>query len=86
MHVRDSVRIREAGDTVFIDRWHTRWRERTVHDTVVERHTDTVRETETVEKTVEVPKKGGYAGWTAAVALLAAIAIHTTIKTLLKHH
>ena len=55
--IHDSVYVREAGDTVIMTRWLTRWRERTVHDTVRSHSTDTVVMTETVEKTVEVPKK-----------------------------
>lgn len=35
----DSVVIREKGDTIFVDRWHTlyqdRWRERLVTDTMI---------------------------------------------------
>lgn len=84
--VHDSVYVREAGDTVFLTRWRTCWRERTVHDTVVERLTDTVRITDTVEveKTVEVPKEGGKAGWIVATVLALLMAIQTVIKTTLK--
>lgn len=81
VHVHDSIYVREAGDTVFIDRWHTRWRDRTVHDTVKEHSTDTVVLTETVEKLVEVPRKGGNAGWTVALTLLAVITIYLFLKT-----
>lgn len=36
VYVRDSIYIRERGDTVFVDRWHVRWKERaaTKADTV----------------------------------------------------
>ena len=81
VYVHDSVFIREAGDTVFFDRWHTCWRDRIVHDTVRSHSTDTVVLTETVEKLVEVPKKGGNAGWTAALTLLAVIIIYLFLKT-----
>jgi hypothetical protein len=84
--VHDSVYVREAGDTVFLSRWRTCWRERTVHDTVVERLTDTIRMTETleVEKTVEVPKKGGNVGWIVAAVLAFLMTVQTVIKTTLK--
>lgn len=83
VHVLDSILIREGGDTVVRERWRTCWRERVVRDTVWRQTTDTVRLTETVEIPVEPPRKGGNAGWAAAIALLAAITIHTLIKTLL---
>lgn len=80
--VHDSVYVRETGDTVFLTRWRTLWRERAVHDTVIERLIDTVRLTETVEveKAVEVPRKGGNAGWTVALTLLAVIIIYLFLK------
>ena len=86
VHILDSVRVHTAADTVYLTRWRECWRERTVHDTVRVYLTDTVRETHTVERTVEVPAKGGGAGWAAALALLAAITIYTLVKTLLNKH
>ena len=39
VHVKDSVIIKQAGDTIEIDRWHTeykdRWRERVVIDSII---------------------------------------------------
>ena len=39
VHVKDSVIIKQAGDTIEIDRWHTeykdRWRERVVVDSFI---------------------------------------------------
>ena len=60
--------------------------ERAVHDTVIERLIDTVRLTETVEveKAVEVPRKGGNAGWIVAGVLALLMAVKTSIKTTLK--
>ena len=83
VYINDSIVIREGGDTIVRERWRTCWRERIVHDTVVEQLTDTVRITDTVEveKTVEVPKKGGNAGWAVALALLAVIIIYLFFKT-----
>ena len=34
VYARDSVYVREKGDTVFVDRWHTLWRDRIRQDTV----------------------------------------------------
>lgn len=77
IYVYDSVTIRENGDTVWQDRWHTeyrdRWHERT--DTV------TIRDSIGVEKPVlvEKPLSGWmnfqlWAGRLALIALLALVA------------
>ena len=42
IYLRDSVIVREKGDTLIVERWHTAWRERLVHDTVYRTHTDTL--------------------------------------------
>ena len=42
IHVHDSIHVRERGDTVLIDRWHTQWRDRWRHDTIYIAHHDTV--------------------------------------------
>lgn len=70
VYVHDSVFIRLAGDTVVQLRWRTIWRDRIVHDTVVERVTDTVRVVQTVEKTVAVSAKPANAVFAAAIVLL----------------
>lgn len=83
--VHDSVVYVYVGDTVVITRWHTSWRERTVHDTVREHTTDTIIKTETVEKVVEVPTaKGVGTGWTVALTLLAVIVLYMVFKHGLK--
>ena len=47
----DSIHVKEKGDSVIIDRWHTRWKDRVVYQAV---H-DTITTTETKEVTKEVP-------------------------------
>lgn len=46
----DSVTIREKGDTILIDRWHTewrdRWRDRIEHDSIYITQRDTLRVTD----------------------------------------
>lgn len=42
IYLHDSIYIRDKGDTMFIERWHTRWRDRTVHDTTYISKTDSV--------------------------------------------
>ena len=40
--MHDSIHIRERGDTVLIERWHTKYKERAVHDTTYVATHDTV--------------------------------------------
>lgn len=42
IYVHDSTYIKEKGDTVLIEKWHTRWRDRAVHDTLYISKTDSV--------------------------------------------
>lgn len=41
--VRDSIFVREKGDTVRIERWRTEWRDRLVRDTLFSVRRDSVR-------------------------------------------
>ena len=42
IHVHDSIRVTEKGDTVTIERWHTQYRDRWHHDSVYVARHDTV--------------------------------------------
>lgn len=42
IYLHDSTIVREKGDTVLIERWHTRYRNREVHDTVYQSRIDSV--------------------------------------------
>ena len=53
--VRDSIHVSEKGDTIRIERWHTRWRDRWHTDTVYIAKTDSVPTPYPVEVTKEVP-------------------------------
>ncbi len=53
--LHDSIYIRDKGDTMWIERWHTRWRDRTVHDTTYVSKTDSVHVPYPVE--VKVPRE-----------------------------
>lgn len=53
--LHDSIYIRDKGDTMFIERWHTRWRDRTIHDTTYVSKTDSVPVPYPVE--VKVPRE-----------------------------
>lgn len=82
-YVHDSVFV-YVGDTVVITRWRTSWRDRVIHDTVFKHTTDTVHETNDVEKVVQVPTKGSSAGWAVALALMLLIVVYILIKSFLK--
>lgn len=42
IYVHDSTYVKEKGDTVLIERWHTRWRDRMLRDTCYVQKTDSV--------------------------------------------
>lgn len=42
IYLHDSTYVRERGDTLYIERWHTAWRDRVRTDTVRLSHTDSV--------------------------------------------
>ena len=42
IYVHDSTYIHERGDTVWVERWHTRWRDRLLVDTIYEAVHDTL--------------------------------------------
>ena len=53
IYLHDSTSVREKGDTVLIERWHTRYRDREVHDTVYQSRIDTVPQPYPVTEYVE---------------------------------
>lgn len=42
VYLHDSTYIHDRGDTVLVEKWHTRWRDRTVTDTLYIHKTDSV--------------------------------------------
>lgn len=52
--LHDSVYIKEKGDTVTVERWHTEWRERLLFDTLLIATHDTVPQPYPVIKVVEM--------------------------------
>ena len=50
IYQHDSVYIKEKADTVLIERWHTRWRDRVSHDTLYISKVDTIRVPVPVER------------------------------------
>ena len=53
IYLHDSIRVTERNDTVTIERWHTRYRDRLLLDTIYESHTDSVPVPYPVEVEVE---------------------------------
>lgn len=52
IHVHDSIRVWEKGDTVTIERWHTQYRDRWHHDSVYIAKHDTIPQPFTVTEYV----------------------------------
>ena len=53
--LHDSIAVKEKGDTIMIEKWHTKYREKQVHDTTYVAKTDSVPVPYEVIK--EVPAK-----------------------------
>ena len=53
IHVHDSIRVSEKGDTVTIERWHTQFRDRWHHDSVYVAKHDTIPQPYPVTEYVE---------------------------------
>lgn len=54
--LHDSIHVKERGDTVWVERWHTKIHATEVHDTVYQATHDTIAAPYPVEKIVEVEK------------------------------
>ena len=58
----DSITIKEKGDTVLIEKWHTKYREKQVHDTTYVAKVDSIpvpyEVTKYVEKKLSKTQKG----------------------------
>lgn len=74
VHVKDSVIIKQAGDTIEIDRWHTeykdRWRERVVIDSIIK--VDSVSVPYPVEKKLSKwqQAKVDWGGWAMLIVVV----------------
>ena len=54
--LHDSIHIKERGDTVMIERWHTQWRDRLRVDTIYQATHDTIPQPYPIE-TVKLVEK-----------------------------
>lgn len=50
--LHDSIHVKEKGDTILIEKWHTQWRERIKTDTLIQHKTDSIPVPYPVEKLV----------------------------------
>ena len=53
IYVHDSTYIKEKGDTFYMERWHTKYVEKQVHDTIYQSRTDSVPKPYPFVKVVE---------------------------------
>ena len=53
--LHDSIRVREKGDSVWVERWHTQWRDRLRVDTIYQATHDTIPQPYPIETIKEVP-------------------------------
>ena len=61
IYLHDSIRVSEKGDTIRIERWRTRYIERTSHDTLYQAKHDTIPQPYPVEKLV--PRERSKVEW-----------------------
>ena len=74
IYLHDSTFIHDKGDTVWVEKWHTKYRDRQVHDTIYKSRTDSVPVPYPVEKLVDKPlawwqKTLMYVGWLSILIL-----------------
>ena len=50
IYLHDSIHVVEKADTVLIEKWHTRWRDRVMTDTIYISRSDTIEVPYPVEK------------------------------------
>ena len=53
IYLHDSIRVSEKGDTIRIEKWHTKYVEKATHDTLNQATHDTIPHPNPVEKLVE---------------------------------
>lgn len=77
IYLRDSIFVEKKGDTIYLNKWRTQYRERLIHDTLIVTKTDTMRIKEVANKEV-VKSPSFFQMWRAyiigAMAILLIIA------------
>ncbi len=77
--LHDSIHIKERGDTVMIERWHTQWRDRLRVDTIYQATHDTIPQPYPIETVKLVEKDLNWwqrlRMWIGNVGLIALLAV-----------
>lgn len=83
-YTHDSVYIHEKGDTVWFEKWHTRyvdrWRDRVTHDTIYKSKTDSVTVTREVEKPLTKSQRARLHLANIVLVMLGMVAVFFAIK------
>jgi len=80
IYLHDSIFVHIRADTVYLEKWHTRWRDR---ETV---KTDTITLTETKTETVEKPYVPSFYKYCAAFAILFVLFLLVRLVLYIKRH
>jgi hypothetical protein len=83
--VRDSVLIREKGDTVYRDRWRVEYRERVLRDTAYIERNDTIANVVEVEKALTWWERTRMAAGDVALLVLGVVAAWRVLKLRIKN-
>jgi hypothetical protein len=83
--VRDSVLIREKGDTVYRDRWRVEYRERVLRDTAWIERNDTITNVVEVEKALTWWERTRMAAGDVALLVLGVVAAWRVLKLRIKN-
>ena len=78
--VRDSVLIREKGDTVYRDRWRVEYRERVLRDTAYIERNDTITNVVEVEKALSWWERTRMAAGDVALLGLVVLLIYLILR------
>ena len=75
--LHDSILIKDRGDTVWVEKWHTKYVEKQVHDTTYIAKIDSIPAPYPVKEYVEKPLKWWQKSliWTGILALMVVILI-----------
>ena len=86
IYLRDSVFVEKKGDTIYLNKWRTHYRERLIHDTLIIRKTDTLRIRESIKsQETQVSRTRPLSDYLIGIALvlLAILFIYKRLTTLL---
>lgn len=77
IYLRDSIYIENKGDTILVERWRDRWRDRIIRDTINVQRTDTIQNIVEVEKPLTMMQKAKIAiGNIAIVAVFVFLLVY----------